>query len=74
MRSTSKMILIRQYPLQWQPFFMRKGGDFAEWKLMPGYVPAHVGDVYFRRPTIPCLFREEHRNIHNNKLKNRKEN
>jgi len=64
MKSTTKMILIRNYTMQWQPFFMRKGGGYEKWKLLPGYTPAHVGDVYFRRPTIPCLFREETENKH----------
>lgn len=59
MRSAAKMILIKQDRIQWQPFFMKRGGDYAEWKLMPGYTPDGTGKVHFRRPKTPCLFRRE---------------
>ena len=64
MKSTTKMILIKQDRIQWQPFFMRKGGDFAKWKLLPGYIPAHAGHVKFRKPKIACLFRVETEDKH----------
>lgn len=64
MKSTNKMILIKQDRMQWQPFFMSKCSDYSEWKLLPGYTPRAVPKVRFRKPKVSCLFRVETENKH----------
>ncbi len=72
MKTHGKMVLIKQDRIQWQAFYMVKSDDFSKWKIKPGFTPMAVSGVHFRKPKQPCLFREEHRNIHNNSLKRRK--
>lgn len=62
MRSTGKMIVIRQTPEQWQPFWMLRCSDYSSWKIRPGYTPGGVGAVHFRRAKTACLFRQENTN------------
>lgn len=64
MKVPSKMIVIRQNEIQWQPFYMVACGDFSAWKIRPGYTPRAVPGVRFRRPKVACLFRVETVNKH----------